>query len=62
MEAAPEKLYRPREVMDLLGIGQTRFYELLARGELRRIKVGASTRVPASSLTAWQAALSKQVA
>jgi excisionase family DNA binding protein len=58
----PERLYRPREVMDLLGIGQTRLYELLKRGELKRCKVGASTRIPASSIAAWQAKLAREAA
>lgn len=62
MQSAPEKLYRPREVMDLLGIGQTRLYAMLANGDLKRLKVGASTRIPASSVAAYLASLNAEAA
>ena len=39
-----------REVGEALGCGKTYVYELIARGELRTVKLGRLTRIPADSL------------
>lgn len=42
--------YRPREAARILGIGRSRFYELLAAGEIRARKLGHITLVPRAEL------------
>lgn len=46
-------LYRPTEVAELLGIGRSKAYELIAARVMPSIRIGASIRVPADSLRAW---------
>lgn len=46
-------LLRPVEVSELLGIGRSRAYELIASGVLPSIRIGSSVRVPVDSLKAW---------
>jgi len=41
------------EVAELLGIGRTKTYELIARGELPVLRVGRCVRVPRSGLDTW---------
>ncbi|MEO8899863.1 MAG: helix-turn-helix domain-containing protein [Candidatus Dormibacter sp.] len=47
---APVRLLDVNEVADVLGCGRTLVYELIGRGELRRVKIGRLTRVPAAEL------------
>jgi excisionase family DNA binding protein len=50
----PEKvLLRPVEAADLLGIGRSRLFELMASGELRSVKIGRSRRVPVVAITEY---------
>jgi hypothetical protein len=56
-DATPEnefpRLLKPREVMDLLRIGKTKFYELYHAGELRGSRLGggeSDIRIVASSV------------
>jgi excisionase family DNA binding protein len=42
---------RIREACRLTGIGRSKFYELIAAGEIEIIKVGTITLVPVASLT-----------
>jgi excisionase family DNA binding protein len=44
-----------------LGIGRTLFYELLMRGVIFSVKVGAARRVPLVALQAYVAQLCKEV-
>jgi excisionase family DNA binding protein len=46
-------LLRPAEVADLIGIGRSKVYEMLASGELPCIRVGGGLRVPALALQEW---------
>jgi excisionase family DNA binding protein len=39
-------LLTPEETAEVLGIGWTRVYELMARGLLRSVRIGTSRRVP----------------
>ena len=39
-----------REVGEALGCGKTFVYELIARGELRKVKLGRRTKIPAACL------------
>jgi excisionase family DNA binding protein len=47
------ELLKPEEAAKVLAIGRTKVYDLLARGELPRVKVGASVRVPRHALMDW---------
>jgi excisionase family DNA binding protein len=46
-------LLRPTEAAELLGIGRSKIYSLLADGELPGVRVGRSIRVPAAALHRW---------
>ena len=37
----------------MIGIGRTKFYELIGNGEVETIKVGKATLIPTASLTAF---------
>ncbi|MHA7862066.1 helix-turn-helix domain-containing protein [Tessaracoccus sp. Y36] len=44
------QLYTIEQVKESLAIGKTRIYQLIQNGELERVKIGSSTRIPRSSL------------
>ena len=44
------KIYTPEQARAKLGIGRTRFYELLRNGQIRAIRNGRNFLVPESSL------------
>lgn len=46
-------LLKPVEAAEVLGIGRTRTYELLATGELPSVRIGRSIRVPVVALNRW---------
>ena len=46
-------LLKPCEVTQILGIGRSSFYELVAQGELPSIRIGRCIRVPSESLEKW---------
>lgn len=48
-------LLRPAEVAEILGMGRSKVYELLASGALPCIKIGKSVRVPVDTLRQWVA-------
>lgn len=48
-----EQLYRVEQVAELMQLGRTRIYEMIARGELRSIRVGSARRIPESALAEW---------
>lgn len=54
--------YRPVEVAEALGISRTAVYVLLARGEMRAIRVGASMRVPVAEVARYVAERMAEVA
>lgn len=45
-----EDVYRVPQVATYLGVDRNTVYKLVARGELRSIKVGRHIRIPASAL------------
>ena len=48
---APLRLaYRVPEAAEALGICRAHVYNLITRGELRAVKIGGSTRIPATEL------------
>ena len=46
-------LLKPSEVAQILGIGRSLVYELIARKEIPSIRVGRCIRVPSESLQRW---------
>jgi len=46
-------LLRPAEAAEVIGIGRSKVYELLASGELPSIRIGGSVRVPLDKLREW---------
>lgn len=41
------------EAAHLLGVGRSQMYAMLANGEVPRMRVGRSIRVPAADLALW---------
>jgi excisionase family DNA binding protein len=50
-------LYTPEHAAAQLDIGRTHIYGLIARGELRSVKVGRNRRIPAAALQEYVAKL-----
>jgi excisionase family DNA binding protein len=46
-------LFRVAEAADALGVSRSKAYELIKRGEIPAIRVGASTRIPVDWLREW---------
>jgi excisionase family DNA binding protein len=46
-------LYTIREVEDVLGVSRATVYNLIERGDLRRVKVGKSARIPRTSIVEY---------
>lgn len=46
-------LMRPTEVAQMLSIGKSTIYELLATGEIPSIRIGRSIRIPVKWLNEW---------
>jgi excisionase family DNA binding protein len=46
-------LLRAEEVRMLLGIGRSKVFEMMARGELPVVRMGRSVRVPREALEQW---------
>ena len=46
-------LLKPMEAAEILGIGRSRMYEMLAQGELPSIRIGRSVRIPVDALQLW---------
>ena len=47
------RLLRPSEVAQILGLGRSKVYSMIAAGELPHIKCGKCVRVPMEALRAW---------
>ncbi len=47
------ELLRADEVARVLGIGRSKTYELIARGELPSLRIGRLVRVPRHALEQW---------
>ena len=50
MKADLKLLLTPEEAAERLSVGRTKVYELVATGQLRSVKIGASRRIPAEAL------------
>ncbi len=49
-------LLRPEEGAEAIGVSRARFYELMAAGHIKSIKIGRSRRVPITELNSFIAA------
>lgn len=50
-------LLKPDEAARVLGISRSRYYELIAAGEIKTVKIGASRRVTPEALAEYVARL-----
>lgn len=58
MSTSPDRLaYTPAEAATALGVCRATIYNLVARGDLRVIKIGRATRILTSELEAFMARL-----
>jgi len=55
-------LLTAREAARVLGISQTKMYELIIRREVVGVKIGACRRIPVEALRAYVAALAEDAA
>lgn len=55
-------LLKPREVAEQLSVSAKTVYRLMDQGEIRRVKVGHSWRVPVAAVTDYIRRLEKRVA
>ena len=46
-------LLRPSEAAEVLGMGRTKVYAMLASGELPSVRIGKSVRIPVEALRRW---------
>ena len=46
-------LLRPTEAAEVMGIGRSKVYQLIASGDLPAIRIGGSVRIPVAALAAW---------
>lgn len=46
-------LLKPSEVTQILGIGRSLVYELIARKEIPSVRLGRCIRIPSESLQQW---------
>lgn len=46
-------LLRPEEAAEMLGIGRSTIYSLMATGGMPSVRVGRSVRVPLDALKQW---------
>ncbi len=54
MTTTGEKLlYSPDEAMELIGVGRSQMFELIARHEIESVKIGRLRRIPREALTAY---------
>ncbi len=50
----PFKNWRINEFCAVFGIGRTKFYDLVKKGEIRTVKLGSTTLIPSSEAIAYQ--------
>jgi len=46
-------LLRPEEAADVLGIGRSKLYDLLATGEIESVHIGSCRRIPVEGLHSY---------
>jgi excisionase family DNA binding protein len=53
-------LLRPGEAAELIGLGRSKVYALIASGELPTVRIGGSVRVPLDALREWVATKARE--
>lgn len=53
MENSEKLLLRPREAFEIISVGRSTGYALLASGELPSVRIGRAVRVPVDALREW---------
>ena len=53
MSVENRQLLRAEEAAHMLGIGRTKIYEMIARGEIPALRIGRLVRVPRHALEEW---------
>jgi excisionase family DNA binding protein len=56
-EVVDKLLLKPTEAAQVLGIGRTKLFELLASGALESVQIGHSRRVPRDAIVSFLARL-----
>ncbi len=46
-------LLRPTEAAEMLGVGRSKLYELIAEGDIPTVQVGSRLRIPLEELRNW---------
>lgn len=62
MTIGTKLLVSASEASQMLGIGKTKIYELMASRELRSVKIGRSRRIPVEALVAFVVAIEQEAA
>ncbi len=52
-------LLRAEEVAELLGLGRTKVFEMIAAGELPTVRIGRCVRIPRVALEQWVSSLTR---
>jgi excisionase family DNA binding protein len=52
-------LLKPEEAAEVIRVGRSKMYELLASGVIKSVKIGALRRIPANALEEYVAALAE---
>jgi len=53
-------LLKVPEAAEMLGICQSKFYQLMRRGEIPVVRIGRSTRIATDSLRSWVHGLAEE--
>ena len=53
-------LLKPEEAAEVLGIGRSKFYELLTAGAIQSVRIGKCRRVPLAALEEYVSRLRRQ--
>ncbi|MDH2429288.1 helix-turn-helix domain-containing protein [Sphaerisporangium sp. TRM90804] len=62
MTTGDRLLFTPADASEMLGLGKTKVYELMASGELHSVKIGRCRRIPARALYAFLSAIEQEAA
>ncbi len=47
---AEQLLYRPEQAAEIIGVGRSKIFELMATGQIASVQIGRSRRIPRESL------------
>lgn len=55
-------LFSPQEAAELLGVGRSQMFELIARGDVESVKIGRLRKIPRDALTSYVERLRAEIA